>query len=64
MKKKFKHCHIEPIASLKDAIKYCQKEETRIMGPFTDGEEPKHGGDKRKLTLAESFKLSNQELSE
>lgn len=35
--------HVEPVQDLKGAIKYCQKEETRIEGPFIFGEAPHQG---------------------
>lgn len=35
--------HVEPVADLKGAIKYCQKEDTRVEGPFIFGEAPHQG---------------------
>lgn len=42
--KKYPRAKIElPRESLKACIKYCRKEKTRILGPWTFGEEPKQG---------------------
>lgn len=43
--------HVEPVHDLKAAIKYCQKEETRVEGPFIFGEAPHQG---RRTDLADA----------
>lgn len=42
-KKKYPRAHIEPARSIPNSIKYCQKEDTRIAGPWTRGEMPEQG---------------------
>lgn len=40
LKKQFPLCHLEVAANITRAIRYCRKEDTRVSGPWTEGEPP------------------------
>lgn len=40
LKKHCKHAHIETCKRAKDSLDYCRKEDSRVEGPYTKGQEP------------------------
>ena len=44
--------HLEKCMSVKDAIKYCKKAETKVAGPWEHGKAPVHQGERSDLSQA------------
>ena len=60
---KIEGCWGEICKDPKAALAYCQKEETRVAGPWIYGEIPKHGGD-RKSTAKDLLMMTDDQLLE
>lgn len=54
-KKKYPRAHIEEAKNIKAAIAYCQKEDTRIEGPWEQGDMPEQGRRKDLEEVARDF---------
>lgn len=63
----FPRAHIEVCKEVQASIKYCQKEDTRVAGPFIRGELPKtkkeagkKGGEATKRLYEDAFELAKE----
>lgn len=54
--------HCEIARNAKNAIKYCQKEDTRVSGPWEFGERLKGSGGDHKSTKLELCQMTNEEI--
>lgn len=65
-KKRFPRAHIEKVLSNKRAIAYCQKEDTRVRGPYIFGEPPEQGkrGDIEQIVDAIDEGCSEEDIAE
>jgi hypothetical protein len=56
VKKKYPRANISKVRNLPKAIEYCRKEETRVEGPWSRGEEPQQGKRTELMDAIETIK--------